>query len=121
MSELQRSQARQLISEYKLAAARARAALASDSPRAAHLREHHTRRARTALTGLRAISPDLATAVGVQGGLEDDLAHARDFSPPARVAELTEQLRVARAYTRNQLEFLSTIPEAAERTAEPTE
>lgn len=121
MSELQRSQARQLISAYKLAAVRARAALASDGPAAKRLRKHHMDRKNLALRGLYAISPDVASAVAVQGGVEDDLAHARDFSPPARVAELEEQARVARAATRRALEFLSTIPEAAERTAEPAE
>jgi hypothetical protein len=118
VSEQQRSDARQLISAYRQAAIRWRAAGRSGGPAAKRLRAHHEVRRSTALRGLQAISPELATAVAVQGGIEDDLDHARDFSPPARVAELEAQQRVARGHTRRLLEFLSTIPEAAERTAE---
>jgi hypothetical protein len=118
MSEQQRSDARKLIAEYKRAASRARALLASDRPGAARTREHHQRRRSTALVGLKAINEDLALSVAMLGDIEDDLAHARHFSPPKKVAELEEQQRLIREEVKRRLEFLSTIPETAERAAD---
>jgi hypothetical protein len=121
VSERARGQARIHIGQYKQAAAHLRSLASHDNPRAEGRRNFFRAMKTDALRKLRNISPDLAMHLEVESGIADDLHCARESSPAARVAQLEEQLAISRGALRRDLEFLSTIPEQAERTAGPTE